>query len=128
VCSPPAAIPRPRATRRAAPPRPAAARAGGIDAEDEIAHAVLAAHNRTSSTIPERVEVVAIDIGKWEVTERHALDQSRGLPDHYSAKWTAKLRFKEPLAFILSQVENTFVVQIVAKAGDELAFAARPAR
>lgn len=68
-------------------------------------------------------EVTDIALAGWEQDDLGGMAgkdvQSQG------SKWTASLRFKEPIGFVLVQVDGTKVVRVVADKGDSVAFAGR---
>jgi len=64
-------------------------------------------------------EVTAIRIEDWESGD---FPRTEGAPEGLDANWTATLRLKQPLGFILSQVDGTKIVQVVAKEGEEIPF------
>ncbi len=85
-------------------------------AQEEIVKAVFVANTAMYEPTKETAEVVSIKMGDWE---KQTLGQGVTL---YNTHWTAKLRFKEPIACILAEVEGKNIVKIVADKGDELAF------
>jgi hypothetical protein len=68
---------------------------------------------------PQSAQVVAIEIPEWKKEEFPGDDAPVG----YTGEWTARLRFQEPLAMILNEVDGTKIVHVVAKEGEELEFA-----
>ena len=87
------------------------------EVNDEITKAVLAANSAMFIGTKDTAEVVSIKVGSWK-TEK----MGQGGPTLYNADWTAKLRFKEPIACILAEVDGKNIVQVVAEKGDTLAF------
>jgi hypothetical protein len=71
-------------------------------------------------------EVTNIHIAGWEKDTLGAVGGNvaagNGV-EALSSKWTATLRFLEPIGFVLVQVDGTKVVRVVAKKGDEIPFA-----
>lgn len=87
-------------------------------AEAEITKSVLHANRAMFDGDSGGADVVAIELAGWRKDE----EQMQGGPVTYNSDWTASLRFKEPLACILAEVDGTNIVKVVADKGDELPF------
>src|SRR5688572_13409046 len=83
----------------------------------EIEKAVFAANTAMFVGSKDNAEVIAVNVGPWE-------EQKMGQngPTLYNAKWTAKLRFKEPIGCILAELDGKPLVKVVADKGEELPF------
>jgi len=88
----------------------------GSEVTKQIEHAVLTANTVMFEATPETAEVVAIEIAGWKKD-----DLGPGVVG-YGSDWTAKLRFKEPIACVNVQVDGTKVVSVIAEKGYELPF------
>lgn len=80
----------------------------------EITDAVFNANTAMFVGTKENAEVVSIKVGKWEK------EKFGDMGTLYQTTWTAKLRFKEPVACILAEYDGKHIVKIVAEKGDEL--------
>lgn len=69
------------------------------------------------------VSVDDITIASWKKSE--GMNGKDGAPLGYDAEWTANLRFKEPIALILVQVDGVKVVRVMADTGEKVAFSGR---
>jgi hypothetical protein len=81
----------------------------------EIKQAVYNGNSAMYNANKDNADVVAIKVGPWE-------KESLGGATLYNASWTAKLRFKEPVAVILAEIDGKNLVQVVAEKGEELPF------
>ncbi len=84
----------------------------------QITESVLTANHAMFEGGAAGADVVDITLTAWK-----SEDERTGVPSSRSAEWTAKLRFKEPIACIVAEVDGTRVVKVVADQGEELAFA-----
>jgi hypothetical protein len=85
----------------------------------EITRAVLNDNTVMFEAGSAGAEVVSLKVGAWKKDK----DTQPGIPAQHTAEWTAKLRFKEPLACILAEVDGNRIVKLVAEQGEEMPFA-----
>jgi hypothetical protein len=88
-----------------------------IDAE--IQQAVFTANTAVFTPDASSAEVVDISIGSWK-SEPMGEAGTR-----YEADWTARLRLKQPIGYVVAEVDGKNIVKIVADAGFELPFMGR---
>jgi hypothetical protein len=86
--------------------------------EAEVHRSILNSNTAMYEGGAEAAEVVGLELAAWKEAEF----QAAGTPTSYTAEWTARLRFKEPLACILAEVDGTRIVKVVAEKGEELPF------
>jgi hypothetical protein len=94
---------------------------GNSPPSDKVAAAiqssVLHANTAMFDGDPASAEV-SFKLGSWKEDET----QIHGGPTSYNTDWTATLRFKEPIACILEEVDGNRIVQVAADKGYELQF------
>lgn len=85
-----------------------------------IKEAVLNSNSQVYRGGEKSGEVTGISIKKWEKSE--FMSGQKGGPIGFAATWTARFRAKEPLAYIIVEVDGTKVVEIIADKGAEVPF------
>jgi hypothetical protein len=90
----------------------------GDRVDAEIHRSILSSNSAMYEGGAQGAEVVGLERTGWKEAEF----QAAGTPTSYTAEWTARLRFKEPLACIVAEVDGTRIVKVVAEKGEELPF------
>lgn len=90
------------------------------EANKAIADSILSSNTFAYDAGDKSAEIVGISIKGWKRNEM--VEKATNGMKAFESDWSAKLRFKEPLAVILQEVEGTYVVAVVADKGAELPF------
>lgn len=85
---------------------------------EQVTRAVYAANTAMFDATKDSADVVGIEVGAWET-------QEFGEATLYEASWKAKLRFKEPIACTLAEIDGKNLVKVVAETGEDLPFEGR---
>jgi hypothetical protein len=70
---------------------------------------------------PENSDVVAVSTKEWK-KEGEMQGGGGQKVEGYSSEWTAKLRVKEPIGYVILQMDGTYVGKTVLKPGEEYPF------